>query len=275
MEDRVDKITDATYSGGESGIDDSDGDGDGDDVDDITIPTPMSSSTPPPFPLDCPVREPLRLLWGLAPESYDGSKPSSSSPVSSGPPPPAAHRLVERVRVLCHKASALAKLSGIKPSTAPVGTERLVWALRRLASRHLVDASAWRVLGAGRTYRLPVGESDTDEVISGQWQQLLDMVVDENNALIYHLENHYSLVYACREWAADAGYGGRRVVRQVLVARPGQRPCYWVDFGWIRRNVLAWKGHAIVGLSRLRRARVSRDRRDEEREEDKQKEIGS
>ena len=76
---------------------------------------------------------------------------------------------------------------------------------------------------------------------------------------IYHLENHYSLIYGARWWVAEAGYGGRRTVRQVLVAKPGQKPCYWVDFAWLRSNALAWKGYCVVGISRLDRPRVLRD----------------
>lgn len=79
--------------------------------------------------------------------------------------------------------------------------------------------------------------------------QLLSWLSAPRAALIYHLENHFSLIYAAREWRSDAGYGGARTVRQVLVARPGQRPCYWVDFAWLRDTCLAWKGYNVVAVA--------------------------
>ena len=45
------------------------------------------------------------------------------------------------------------------------------------------------------------------------------------SALIFHLKNHYALIYALREWTSD----GKRV-RQLLCARKGQRPSAWVDW---------------------------------------------
>ena len=57
------------------------------------------------------------------------------------------------------------------------------------------------------------------------------------------------MIYAAREWEADAGYGGKRMVRQVLVAKPGQQPCSWIDFETMRRTLLTWNGHTVVGVA--------------------------
>lgn len=45
---------------------------------------------------------------------------------------------------------------------------------------------------------------------------------------------------------ADAGYSGCKQVRQVLVARPGQKPCAWVSFDSLRQNLLSWQGYALM-----------------------------
>lgn len=69
--------------------------------------------------------------------------------------------------------------------------------------------------------------------------------------LIFHLKNHYALIFALREW--DEAAEGRRV-RQVLTARKAQRPTAWIDFEEVRDVVLSWQGYKVLSLS-LRRAR--------------------
>lgn len=50
--------------------------------------------------------------------------------------------------------------------------------------------------------------------------------------------------------ACFAGYGGCKHVRQVLVARPGQKPCAWVSFDVLRSNLLSWHGYALMAATR-------------------------
>ena len=69
-----------------------------------------------------------------------------------------------------------------------------------------------------------------------------------SQVLLFHLQNHYSLVYAARENQADEGYGGKRTIRQILVAKPGQQPCRWIDFQSVRETISSWVGHAIIGV---------------------------
>ena len=50
--------------------------------------------------------------------------------------------------------------------------------------------------------------------------------------------------------AVDAsGYSGCKSVRQVLVAKPGQKPCAWVSFDSLRQNLLSWQGYALMAAS--------------------------
>lgn len=97
--------------------------------------------------------------------------------------------------------------------------------------------------------------------------------------LLFHLNNHYSLVYAMREWVSppaatysesvfneDLGLLGSgcvnisctssegsstapRVHRELLVARRGQRPVHWVDLAEARDIMLGWEGYKIIALS--------------------------
>lgn len=67
--------------------------------------------------------------------------------------------------------------------------------------------------------------------------------------LLFHLRNHYALIYACREWT-DTKSGSH--VRQILTARRGQRPSAWVDFDEVRELMIRWDGHRIMGIRRKR-----------------------
>ncbi|CAG9465578.1 unnamed protein product [Pedinophyceae sp. YPF-701] len=157
--------------------------------------------------------------------------------------------LVARVATWATKSNALEKLSPPQPSTAPVGTDRVLWALSTLGNRNQVGLNVWRLLGAGRgRWEMSLSEKDTTTDVARQWLRCVELLQRTGAALVFHLENHYSLIHAAREWQADAGYGGRRTVRQLLVARPGQRPCYWYDFEWLRSTLLAWKGYGVVAV---------------------------
>ena len=64
--------------------------------------------------------------------------------------------------------------------------------------------------------------------------------------LIFHLKNHYALIFALREWT-DATTGV--AVRQLLTARKGQRPVAWIDFSEARTTLLSWEGYKIMAIS--------------------------
>ena len=64
-----------------------------------------------------------------------------------------------------------------------------------------------------------------------------------SSAVIFHLSNHYALIFALREWT-DAQCS--RQVRQVLTARKGQRPSAWVDFEEARETMIKWSGYKLL-----------------------------
>jgi hypothetical protein len=104
----------------------------------------------------------------------------------------------------------------------------------------------------------------------------------ENTVLIFHLKNHYALIFALREWAlpppkdddassspststfvADlrhtcctANKPEVQVVRQILCARKGQRPTAWVDFDEARETMLSWEGYKIMAITLSREQAV-------------------
>ena len=66
-----------------------------------------------------------------------------------------------------------------------------------------------------------LSKGDSEEAVGEQWRSLQGQFGLPNVVLIYHLTNHYALVYALREWVEP---GSGELVRQVLTTRRGQRP---------------------------------------------------
>lgn len=124
-------------------------------------------------------------------------------------------------------------------------------ALRQLGSDRGEDLAVWKFMSAGKQRaQYQVSKLDSNDTIQEQWQAVVRVVQDSNSAFMYHMENHYCLVFAARSWRMDAGYSGCKQVRQVLVARPGQKPCAWVSFDSLRSSLLSWHGYALMAVTR-------------------------
>mgnify|MGYP003312553443 CR=1 FL=1 len=81
--------------------------------------------------------------------------------------------------------------------------------------------------------------------VEAQWGKLHAVFLDPRACLLFHLKNHYALIYALREWTSD----GKRV-RQLLCARKGQRPSAWVDWLEARETILGWAGYKLMVAER-------------------------
>jgi hypothetical protein len=100
--------------------------------------------------------------------------------------------------------------------------------------------------GGGRAkIPIPLKRDDSPETIERQWGKLSAAFNRPDASLIFHLKNHYALIYALREWTSD----GKRV-RQLLCARKGQRPSAWVDWLEARETILGWAGYKLMVAER-------------------------
>ena len=69
----------------------------------------------------------------------------------------------------------------------------------------------------------------------------------DDTVLLFHLKNHYALIFALREWTSIST-GERNF--EMLTARKGQRPTAWIAFQEARETMLGWEGYKILAISR-------------------------
>lgn len=103
---------------------------------------------------------------------------------------------------------------------------------------------------------LSVTSSDTEEEITAQWNRLSALFNDHETALIFHLKNHYALIFAMREWSVMDPVTSRvEIMREVLTSRRGQRPSAWISFTEVREIIMSWEGYKILAVRQNERTK--------------------
>lgn len=74
-----------------------------------------------------------------------------------------------------------------------------------------------------------------------------------DTCLLFHLTNHYTVVFAVREWIIENknisnNNEAPQIVRQICCARKGQRPTAWIDFSECRSIMLNWEGYKMMSI---------------------------
>eukprot|EP01041_Mallomonas_annulata_P006953 gene6953-14114_t len=153
---------------------------------------------------------------------------------------------------IINKMAGLRRLEASKPSTAPIGN----WGI--LAA--VIDINDGCGFGDGVTARLLMGrkngprtkvdvplllkDRESAEYIQKHWEALRTAFNTPGTILLFHLRNHYALIFALREWVSSSGY-----TRQLLTARRGQRPSAWIEFQEARETMYVWAGYKIIALT--------------------------
>jgi hypothetical protein len=133
------------------------------------------------------------------------------------------------------------KLAAERPSTAAIGNWGILQGITKM-SAELSEPSLGKDGVQARLFMgkkklakskidVAVSRKDDDVAVQLQWDSLRSTFSHLDTVLLFHLKNHYALVFALREWT-DAATG--IVTRQMLTARKGQRPTAWLDFQEVR-----------------------------------------
>eukprot|EP00668_Euglena_longa_P031535 GGOE01040759.1.p1 GENE.GGOE01040759.1~~GGOE01040759.1.p1 ORF type:complete len:443 (+),score=48.18 GGOE01040759.1:74-1402(+) len=157
----------------------------------------------------------------------------------------------KEVLELFHGLAGMEKLTRPFPTTAVFGNWGILQAMRRLsdmASDHPILVQPF--MGQRAEGTLPevcISSQDSEAVIAEQWNRLAEGFKGRSRAFIFHLTNHYALLFALREWTTASG----EEVREVLTTRQGQRPTVWMRWAECRSIMLQHSGYKILSVRGL------------------------
>ena len=154
----------------------------------------------------------------------------------------------------CNRVSAAAAAAAAADPTAPpapVITSKVVIGVKTKARKHLAVALS--------------SKGDQAAAAEREWCTLRELFARDDTVILFHLKNHYALVYALREqsdegeavgteeadgdgaWAAPRPPLVRR--RELLTARRGQRPAAWISWEEARATMLRWTGYGMMAVT--------------------------
>ena len=154
---------------------------------------------------------------------------------------------------LIKQYGGLQKICAKRPSTSFFGNDGIIKAVKRLKEDHpgkeiFTKPFMAKVKPGDKEKYFKLTSKDTPETIAKHWKGMRDTFMSFDSVLLFHQVNHYSMIYALREWVNLSG----KKQRQVLTAKRGQRPTAWLDFTEVRRILLSWGGHRIIEIKRMR-----------------------
>jgi len=160
----------------------------------------------------------------------------------------------QEIGELFSKRKAVFRLRAEKPNTSEVGSWGVKQAAEDLVASRGCDAIRVHVLlgrKAGLKTEVTIEKNDDDAAIDRQWNALKAAFDKPRSVLLFHLTNHYALVYAWREWHEELPDGTLQSHRQILTARKGQRPTAWLEFTECRSIMLGWSGYQMLQIQRV------------------------
>jgi len=146
------------------------------------------------------------------------------------------------------------RLRAEQPNTGEIGSWGVKQAAMDLSVSRSCDPIQTQVLlgcKGGPKVEMQVAKDDSPEAVEQQWNALKNAFSRPSSVLLFHLTNHYALVYAWREWQEKNEFGTPSLRRQILTARKGQKPTAWLDFEEVRRIMLSWSGYHVLELRRV------------------------
>ena len=149
-----------------------------------------------------------------------------------------------------HNRDGLAKLRRPKPSTAIIGNaevmrvaQELTESLSSTTSISLRGSTLMAKQTASGKIQIPLTCRDTTAQERVQWTELWGAFMQPDVGLIYHLKNHYAMIFAMRQYVDDED---QQEHREILTTRRGQRPNTWIPWHEVRETLLGWAGYKIM-----------------------------
>jgi hypothetical protein len=153
--------------------------------------------------------------------------------------------------LLFKKMGGLNKLLRQHPSTGAFGNWGVLGSVEALSGRYGVNVKCSCLMGRNKNKNeceIALDGMDSEHAKTEQWRKLKESVMGARSAVIFHLTNHYALIFAMREWM---DVESKKQVRQILTARKGQRPSAWIDFEEARETMLKWPGYKLLKVEHM------------------------
>ena len=142
---------------------------------------------------------------------------------------------------------SLAKLNRTPhPSTGGIGNWGLLEATEYLNQKSSNTMNINLFMGRSGSVTHKVKSSDPIAAADKQWTLLWEAFICKGQTLLFHLTNHYALIFAMRSYVDAEG----TLIREILTARRGQRPSSWISFENVRQILCSWGGYKIVVLAK-------------------------
>eukprot|EP00397_Hematodinium_sp_SG-2012_P005043 GEMP01005060.1.p1 GENE.GEMP01005060.1~~GEMP01005060.1.p1 ORF type:complete len:1004 (+),score=249.07 GEMP01005060.1:304-3012(+) len=139
---------------------------------------------------------------------------------------------------LFSKRRAVQKLTAKLPSTAEIGN----WGITKACEELGIVCSP--LFSRTKPAKYVLAQSDPPDQVQKQWAGL-KAALSGDRVLLFHLHNHYALVYAWREIMENFAC----VRQEILTARKGQRPTTWIEFTEVRDVIIGWSGYRMSILT--------------------------
>jgi len=231
---------------------------------DAVVPAVLSARSTPSRPMESPL-----------PSGTECTTEDSGGPCERGGSAKVKRRMLSKGNSSCGKQSkgilrdlgklfskwrATRRLQGERPRTTDIGSWGVIQAAKDVARTHgcaenfKVSNFLGKQARGSKAARVPISQHDAVSKVDQQWEALKTTFRLPQCALLFHLRNHYALIFAWREWSDDDSSlvpGTTTLRRQVLTARKRQKPSAWIDFEEIRDTILGSTGYQILLLEML------------------------